>query len=282
MKSAIATAVAFAAIRAAAQNSSASVTAAPSTSYVYEEYDACSTAETELETATVTSTYCHVCEEEASSSFIAAGGTYTTYTTTYSEFCSTGLQDKTYTVTESCSSPHPTASREASYVPQGFTVTTATCHVCGPTPVVATLTTPTPEAVTPSAGSGPVNAPATETGGSSPPTSGGSPAAAGESSPASGGSSAGSPPAGEAAPASEESSLAAAPSAGGAGGPAAAPYATPARYGSAPTGAPGSGSSGNSSAPITPFTGAASSLGIGMPFMGMIVGVVVVLASTLW
>ncbi|QIW96513.1 hypothetical protein AMS68_002031 [Peltaster fructicola] len=72
----------------------------------------------------------------------APTGAYTTiYQTTYLEFCPTGLQPKTYTVTESCSAGQSTA-RPAGYVPQGFTTTVTECHVCGNTPITATLTIP--------------------------------------------------------------------------------------------------------------------------------------------
>ncbi len=270
MKSSIVVAVVAAVAGASAQSSSSAMTTGALVSYVYSYYDDCSTATSgqETETETVTSTHCSECTEMASSSFVAAGGSFTTYTTVYKEFCSTGLQDKTYTVTESCSSPQPAsaASREAGYVPQGFTVTTATCHVCGPMPVVATLTTSPLVAPTANAAAGPAPAPAGQTGASSPPASGSSPA--GQAQPASGESS---PQAGESYPSSGSSASAAAP----------APYATTARYASAPTGAPGSGSSGNSSAPITPFTGAASGLSIRTSFMFGAMGLVGVLALAL-
>ncbi|MCJ1303733.1 hypothetical protein MMC08_006543 [Hypocenomyce scalaris] len=64
----------------------------------------------------------------------------TTYTTVYSEFCPTGLQPKTYTVTATYSAtptpPNPT------FVPPGFTATVTVCTVCGETPLTATLTVP--------------------------------------------------------------------------------------------------------------------------------------------
>lgn len=258
MKSSIVVAVVAAVAGALAQSSSSAMTTGPSISYVYSYYDDCSTTSGQGNvTDTITSTHCSECTGMASSS---AGGSSTTYTTVYKEFCSTGLQDKTYTVTESCSSPHPAsaASREAGYVPQGFAVTTATCHVCGPMPVVATLTTPTPVAPTANAGAGPAPAAAGETGASSPGAVGSSPAP-GESS----------PQAGESYPVSGSSAS------------AAAPYATTARYASALTGAPGFASPGNSSAPITPFTGTASGLSIYTSFMFGAMGLMGVLAFAL-
>jgi len=289
MKSSIVIAVAAAVVGASSQSNSTSMTTDQSTSYVYSYYDDCSTVSSGpgTETNTVTSTYCSKCEMDASSSFVAAGGSFTTYTTVYQEFCPTGLQEKTYTVTESCSSPHPasTASREAGYMPQGFAVTTATCHVCGPMPVVATLTTPTPAASTANAGAGPAPAPAGQTGASSPPAGGSSPPNGGASSPAAGGSAGQAPSAStESSPQPAESSPssgsapAAAPAAGNA---APAPYAATARYASVPTGAPGSGSSGNSSAPIAPFTGAALRLSICTSFMIGVMGLIGVLAFAL-
>ena len=71
-----------------------------------------------------------------------SSGIMTTYTTIYSQTCSTGLEKVTYTVTESCSIPNQV--RDTTYVPQGFTVTTVSCTVCGQTPLIATLTTPAP------------------------------------------------------------------------------------------------------------------------------------------
>lgn len=243
MKSSIVVAVVAAFAGASAQSS---MTSAPSVSYVYSYYDDCSTSSGQ--------------GIMTSSSSAVAGGPSTTYTTVYKEFCSTGLQDKTYTVTEPCSNSQPAsaASREAGHVPEGFAVTTATCHVCGSMPVVATLTTPTTAASTTNAGAGPAPASAGETGASTPGAVG--------SSPASGGSS---PQAGELYPVP------------GSSGSAAAPYDTTAVYASAPTGAPGSGSSGNSSAPITPFTGAGSGISICTSFMFGAMGLIGVLAFAL-
>ncbi|KAI4207791.1 MAG: hypothetical protein LQ349_009815, partial [Xanthoria aureola] len=147
---------------------------------VYETYTSCSTATSGLatKTNTVVSTYCPHCTAGVSPGGASGGsaptpqGPLTTYTTIFSETCSTGFQPKTYTVTEPCSSPG--APRPSNYVPAAFVVTTVTCHVCAETPVVATITTPAPVApVTPSA------APAAATnGGSSPaaPPSANSPA----------------------------------------------------------------------------------------------------------
>ncbi|MCJ1417204.1 hypothetical protein MMC32_003544 [Xylographa parallela] len=86
-------------------------------------------------TGTIVSTYCPKCEMPATTS----EGILTVYTTEYSQLCPTGLEPVTYTVTESCSSTG--ASREATYVPQGFTVTTVQCTVCENMPTV-TITTP--------------------------------------------------------------------------------------------------------------------------------------------
>ncbi|KAL8646936.1 MAG: hypothetical protein Q9226_006644 [Calogaya cf. arnoldii] len=161
----------------AAVTSALAAQAAPEpTVWVTETYTDCSTATSGLATKTHTAvqTYCPHCTEGASPGGASPGsvptpkGPLTTYTTVYSELCSTGFQPKTYTVTEECSTPG--APRPFNYVPAAFVVTTATCHVCAETPVVATLTTPAPMA--PSAvpaGSAPSPAPAAPTnGGSSP------------------------------------------------------------------------------------------------------------------
>ncbi|KAL8851142.1 MAG: hypothetical protein Q9221_003945 [Calogaya cf. arnoldii] len=161
----------------AAVTSAFAAQAAPEpTVWVTETYTDCSTAISGLATKTNTavSTYCPHCTEGASPGGASPGsaptpkGPLTTYTTVYSEICSTGLQPKTYTVTEECSSLG--APRPSNYVPAAFVVTTATCHVCAETPVVATLTTPAPMAPSAApAGSAPSPAPAVPTnGGSSP------------------------------------------------------------------------------------------------------------------
>jgi len=134
MKSAIATAIAIAAIGASAQ-----ITAAPST--VTEYYDDCSTLPEVTVTGTITDLYCDICTGVPTITGAAelGGGTVTTYTTVYSQTCSTGgFTDVTYTVTESCSSGLP-ESRAASYVPSGFTTTTVPCGCEESTAVVLTV-----------------------------------------------------------------------------------------------------------------------------------------------
>ena len=281
MKSIIASVFAATAVQVAAQAySSAGFTVGPSTSYVYSYYDDCSTEAggPSTETGTIVKTYCSECEEASAASFEsafrAAGGVVTTYTTVYSQFCPTGLEEKTYTVTESCTESTHGLPRPTGYVPQGFTVTTATCHVCGPKPVVATLTTPTPAPTAPAA------APAEQTPSSNSPSGGSSPASpAGGSAPESEGAPAGGSPAspGGSSPEGSPASPGSAP-AGGAAAPA-APYGAPGRYAAAPTGAPASGSSGNSSAPITPFTGAASNISARMSFLWGFLGMLVWLCA---
>ena len=246
-------------------------------------------------TDTVIHSYCPDCE---------GGGIYTpeariltTYTTVYSQFCSTGskyLEEITYTVTESCSSLDQ--PRSANYVPQGFTVTTATCHVCAETPVVATLTAPLSIAPSPGPSGAPVPVPAVPTSppsGYVPPTGvvpppdnaplvGGSPAAAGHpgAAPPVGAAPAGTTPSsGESA--SQEYPGALSPASGGsspagnaapaAGGAASAPiYPTSqGRTGVLPTGAPASGS-GSPVTGVAPFAGAAVSLSCaGSVFIGL-------------
>lgn len=161
-----------AALRVSAQSSSADEVT------VTEYYDDCTTSGgpeyTGTVTGTIVSTYCPKCTESMISSALSlspsgsvaaplAGpygspserGILSTYTTVYSQLCSTGIEPVTYTVTESCSSLG--ASRESSYVPQGFVVTTVECHICqeGSTVVITTpISTPStaPLASSPSAG----------------------------------------------------------------------------------------------------------------------------------
>lgn len=270
MKSTIAMALVAKAIYASAQNPSTSSSAAePSSppSTVTEYYDDCST----ISTITDTSIYTY-------------GGSnseklLTTYTTVYPDTCSTGLEEKTYTITEPCTNPGE--GRAASHLPYGFTETTVTCNVCGPTPVIATLTTPAPVPPVGAVGAGqtPVPAPAAPTAGGSSPA--GSPAGSypGGSSPGSqspGGSPAGNYPGGSVpgsqSPGGEspagESPAGQPPAAGGsppAGNPAPAPYPNPNnRYGAAPTGAPSSGHNNPQGSSITPFTGTASRFSLGI------------------
>ncbi|KAI4158621.1 MAG: hypothetical protein LQ342_007273 [Letrouitia transgressa] len=270
--------------------------------YSVEYYNDCSTLTSGV--ATVTGT--------APAGGPPAGGFLTTYVTEYPETCSTGLQTKTYTVTEPCSNPG--APRPSNYIPQAFTVTTVTCHVCGETPLVATLTTPVPIAPSPApGGSGPAAVSAGPTPASGPPSAGGAPAApppAGgtpASPPAAGGAPA-NPPAAGGAPASPPAKGLPASGPAGAGpsqgegiagaAPAgnppsgnsppppggaapAAPYypATQGRTGVAPTGASVAGS-GNSST-ITPFTGSASHLSLGLSFVAGMLGIISVLTFAL-
>ncbi|KAL8813858.1 MAG: hypothetical protein Q9223_006881 [Gallowayella weberi] len=274
MRSTYIYAAAAAIVRASAASTSADITR-----WVTQYETECFTETSGLATSTgtVVATSCPHCTEGASSGGSQGPGSpgspgspsqpkgpLTTYTTVYPETCSTGLQPKTYTVTEECSSTG--APRAPDYVPSAFVVTTVTCHVCGETPVVATLTTPAP--VAPSAapaGSAPVPAPAAPTvGGSSPaapPSSGAManpPAAPNAQSPPPAGAAPNAespPPAGPAAnpPAAPNAASPPSPGTGPAAGPAAkAPYSPLA------TGASGAPISPYS--PITPFTGSASSL----------------------
>lgn len=123
-----------------------SVIAQNSTSYVYEYYNTCTSSSGGIATATKSIDSCHVCEEAGFTSY--PGGSLTTYVTEYSEVCPTGLEAKTYTVTEPC--PSTGLPREApTYIPQGFTTTSATvpCHVCEGGSSVAPITTPGPALV---------------------------------------------------------------------------------------------------------------------------------------
>ncbi|KAL8712220.1 MAG: hypothetical protein Q9225_006976 [Loekoesia sp. 1 TL-2023] len=211
------------------------------TYYKTEYYTDCSNVTSGLatETGTVVETHCPHCTEGGSpGASPAASGPLTTYTTIFKEFCSTApdfFQEKTYTVTESCSSPG--APRPSDHVPSGFVVTTATCHVCGENPMVATLTTPAPQAPSAAPGnSAPAPAPASPTGsGSSPaaPPSAGSPLP-GAKAPAAPASPAGAP----ASPAGAPASPAGAPASPGSDSPGS---------GSPGSGSPGSGSPGSSS-----------------------------------
>ncbi|KAL8966606.1 MAG: hypothetical protein Q9197_005887 [Variospora fuerteventurae] len=264
----------------------------PGTVIVYETFIDCSSTTSGMATTTgmMTETDCPHCT--GGKPPMPTGPT-TVYTTVYKEFCGCSdiYTDKTYTVTEDCSSSG--APRASDYVPQGFHVTTATCHVCAETPVVATLTTPAPIAPSASpAKSAPAPAAAVPTGAASspatpgsgsPPAGGAAPAFPAGGSPAGGaapaspagspaGSSpdypaspAGAPPAG-AAPAGGMSPASPAGAGAGAGAAPGSPAGPPAKAPYSPAGAGPMGpagmdtSMGDNSSSITPFTGSASSL----------------------
>lgn len=137
----VTTATTLALVAAIGANAQSSSTASvPPVVTKYEYYDDCSTSGapnvTATVTGTITSTYCPECREAASMN------SYTTYTTVYKEWCPTGLREKTYTITESCSELGQ--EREATYVPQGFTVVTEACSICKH-PTTAVITTPCSE-----------------------------------------------------------------------------------------------------------------------------------------
>ncbi|KAK3053190.1 hypothetical protein LTR09_005816 [Extremus antarcticus] len=120
-------------------------TVAPDTvSYTTVTYSDCPSSSMEtLVTVThgVTVTYCPECEAHSSTKPAGPGYT-TTYTTTYMSLCPTGVVPQTYTITESCTEPEPTWTPGPSHIPQGFTVTTKECHVCGESTPLVTVTEP--------------------------------------------------------------------------------------------------------------------------------------------
>lgn len=95
-------------------------------------------------TSTITETYCPLCTDMPNHGMdgAVASGHTTVYTTVWQELCSTGLRDKTWTVTESCTDDVPTWSSGPDYVPQGYTTTVTVCTVCGKKPTPVTLTVP--------------------------------------------------------------------------------------------------------------------------------------------
>ncbi len=182
------------------------------------------------------------------------GGSLTTYTTTYSQVCPTGLEEATYTVTEPC--PSTGLARGPSYVPQGFTVKTVPCSVCEAGKSQYAQTTPGPALA--SALAAPAAAPAVPTSGAAagtaaPPSAGapaaapGAPAAPAAPAPA---------PAGAASPANAENAAAApAPAGSPAGAPA--PYPLPSQAGQVGAASSSPPSNGNTT---VPFKGAANVL----------------------
>lgn len=280
---------------------------AQSLSTVFEYYDDCSTFTGAMSTSTdsVVQTFCPECTGTGGVPATATrGGATTTYITVYPQLCPTGLVGKTYTITEPC--PTLGVPREASHLPQGFAVTTATCTACEGKPLV-TLTVPV--MVVPTAAQGvPAAGTPAATAGSSPPAGGSSPnapapaapkvvgaapaagspaaAVAGGSSPAASSPGAAVPAASAvggtspAAPAAVAPAAAAAPPAAAAAPPAVAPAsgaaapfpiagATQARGQAAPS----ASASNNRTGPVVPFTGSASRSSIGMSVILVLAGV---------
>ncbi|KAL8691229.1 MAG: hypothetical protein Q9218_003505, partial [Villophora microphyllina] len=164
--------------------------------------------------------------------------------------CKETYTPKTYTITEPCTQTG--SALPSDHMPSGFVVTTATCHVCAETPVIATFTTPAPQ----SPAATPAPAQASPTGSGFPPASA-APTAPGASSPPSSNSA---PAAAPASPGSGSDSAPVSPA--GSSSPGAAPAAGPAAKAPVYPGSPASSGSaqapvaGNSS--ILPFTGGAS------------------------
>ena len=254
--------------------------ASQSYSTIYEYYSDCgSTTTGPASTATGTSTYrignvtniqtdaitiCPTCT--AKPEIYPEGKTVdlTTYTTIYSCPGVSGLEAKTYTITEPC--PTPGVPLPPGHIPQGFSVSTVQCTACPGSPNVP-VTGPVAMKTTPpgAPGSPPGSPPGSSPGSPGSPAGGSSPAASpGSSSP---GSSPGSPgsPGAAAAPGSPGAGSPAAgspgsssPGAPGGGSPAAG------SPGSSSPGAPGGGSSspgspaGGSSSPGSPAGGSSS------------------------
>ncbi|RKL47181.1 hypothetical protein BFJ72_g2172 [Fusarium proliferatum] len=64
------------------------------------------------------------------------------YTTNYPAFCSTGLFEQEYVITETYSGMEAKPTKNEHDLPYGFTCEVQTCTTCGPEPVTATITHP--------------------------------------------------------------------------------------------------------------------------------------------
>ncbi|KAI1057433.1 hypothetical protein LB505_008996 [Fusarium chuoi] len=64
------------------------------------------------------------------------------YTTKYPAFCSTGLFEQEYVITETYSGMEAKPTKNEHDLPYGFTCEVQTCTTCGPEPVTATITHP--------------------------------------------------------------------------------------------------------------------------------------------
>lgn len=95
-----------------------------------------SAAQLSPETVTYSMPRCDACD-------CSTCTTTSTFTTTFPVFCPTGLSDQPYTVIETYVGMSSLPSFAASTpIPYGFSITTATCTICGRAPLVATLTYP--------------------------------------------------------------------------------------------------------------------------------------------
>ena len=81
----------------------------------------------------MTVTYCPTCPA-------MMPGFTTVYTTVFKSLCPTGLVPKTHTITETCPEATPTWTPGPKHIPQGYTVATKECKVCGPKTSSVTLT----------------------------------------------------------------------------------------------------------------------------------------------
>jgi len=263
MKTSVAAVVGLVAIGTSAQTyssastlSHAATTSAPVMETTTEYFNDCTEYPSGSSEITVTDqttkTYCPECTGMTGASGLGATPpTYTTtYETVYSIFCPTGQTATTYTVTESCSSTGVT--RPSSYIPQDFTVTTSVCTMCpGPGPVTATLTVP-------KASTSATALTATDT----------SP----------------SQPAGASVVASSASALPAAPappSAAAAASSSPMSKYVPAATGSSSPAPAAPVDTSNSTAPITPFEGGATSMSMGISTLVGVMGMVGLVAFAL-
>ncbi|CVL03947.1 uncharacterized protein FPRN_11995 [Fusarium proliferatum] len=62
------------------------------------------------------------------------------YTTYFPAFCSTGLYEQDYVITETYKGMEAQPTMESQSIPFGFTCNVQTCTVCGPEPITATIT----------------------------------------------------------------------------------------------------------------------------------------------
>ena len=254
-----------------------------STSTYTEYYNTCTTSTEGIETATTTETYCPICEAMSMSTY--PGGSLTTYTTVYKAQCPTGIEDKTYTITEPC----PSAGFEDDHTPQGYVVTTVPCGCKENTPVA--ITTPGPAYVA-AAKTLPAAAPAAPSPKSAP---AGAPAAAPAAAPTAPAVAPAAAPAGAPAEAAAAPAAPGAPAEAPAEAPVAAPVGAPAEApaaGAAPpypvSGAPvniaaaATGTGASNATNIKPFTGsAATTSAFPMSFVFGLVGLIAPFAFAL-
>lgn len=128
--------LAFAVFRSYAQGNGM-----PSFSYTNMTYEDCSSMPKETMVTIINNATVTYLSEFMMASSSQVGYT-SVYTTTSEAFCSTGVVNSMYTVTESGTEPTITWTSSPSHIPQAFIITALECSVCGNRTKRCTITEP--------------------------------------------------------------------------------------------------------------------------------------------